>query len=104
MGEEAEVLEEEATGRVTIIVGKPILYMRERLSGYNFVDPLILKILRDSKISMSTLGINFRINEAVGRTVNLKVIRDHLIFLVKDKKISESLDEDNGVTYFKLLA
>jgi hypothetical protein len=77
--------------------------MRERVSGYNFVDPLILKILRESKVSMSTLGINFRVNEAVGKTINLKIIRDHLLFLVKDKKISESLDELNSVVYYKLI-
>ena len=77
--------------------------MKERVSGYNFVDPLILKILKESKVSMSTLGINFRVNEVVGRTINLKVIRDHLMFLVKDKKISESLDEENSVAYYKLI-
>jgi len=77
--------------------------MKERVSGYNFVDPLILKILGEAKASMSTLGINFRVNEAIGRTINLKVIRDHLMFLVKDKKISESMDKENNVSYYKLI-
>jgi len=78
--------------------------MRGRASGHDFVDPMIITILKESKRSMSTLGINYRVNETVGRTINLNVIRDHLLFLVKNKKISESLDKENGVTYYKLIA
>lgn len=75
--------------------------MRGRTSGMDFVDPMILKILRESKISMSTLAINYRINEQVGKTVNLNVIRNHLIFLVRDKKISESVNRQSGIAYYK---
>ena len=75
-----------------------------RNSGYDFVDPLILKILRDSKGPMTTLGINYRVNQSVGRTVNLKIIRDHLIFLAKKGKISKILDKDNSVIYYKIIA
>lgn len=77
--------------------------MRGRTSGHDFVDPLILKLLKESKVPMSTLGINYKVNELVGRTINLNVIRDHLIFLVKNKKIFESLDKENDVTYYKLI-
>ena len=77
--------------------------MRGRASGHDFVDPLILKLLKESKVSMSTLGINYRINELAGRTINLNVIREHLIFLVKSKKISENLNKENGVTYYKFI-
>ncbi len=77
--------------------------MRGRASGHDFVDPIILKILRESRTPMSTLGINYRVNETAGRTINLNVIREHLIFLARSKKISENLDKENGVTYYKLV-
>jgi len=77
--------------------------MRGVASGFDFVDPMILKILRESRVSMSTLAINYRVNETTGRTINLNVIRNHLIFLVKDKKISESFNKQNGITYYKLI-
>lgn len=77
--------------------------MRGRASGHDFVDPMILKILKESRVPMSMLGINYRVNGSAGRTINLNVIRDHLLFLVKTKRISESIDRQNGVTYYKLI-
>jgi hypothetical protein len=85
------------------MLGKVTIIMKGRASGHDFVDPLILKILKGSKVPLSTLGINYKVNENVGRTINLNVIRDHLIFLVENRKISESLDERNGVIYYKLI-
>jgi len=73
-----------------------------RSSGYDFLDPLILKILKESKGPMSTLSINYRINEAVRRTINLNIVRNHLIFLLNNKKVSEKINE-NGVVYYKLV-
>lgn len=77
--------------------------MKRRISNYEFVNPLILKILRESKVSMTTLAINYRVNQSVGKTVNLRIIKDHLIFLVKNKQISESLDKLNDITYYKMI-
>ena len=77
--------------------------MRGRLPSHDFVEPMILNILKESGVSMSTLAINYKVNEAAGRAVNLNVIRNHLIFLVKNKKIFESLDKENDVTYYKLI-
>lgn len=76
--------------------------MTGRTSSHDFVGPLIMKILKESKVSMSTLGINYRVNESVGRIINLKIIRDHLIFLEEKRKISKFLNEENGVTYYKI--
>ena len=73
-----------------------------RCSGDDFLNPMILKILKDSKIPMSTLGINYRINEGMGRIVNLNVVRNHLVVLLKDKKISETIN-DEGVVHYRLL-
>lgn len=72
-----------------------------RSTGFDFVDPLIIKILKASKCPMSTLAINYRINEAVGRTINLNVVRNRLIFLLNNKKISESTN-DEGIVYYKI--
>jgi repressor of nif and glnA expression len=77
--------------------------MRGRVPSDDFVEPMILKILKESRVSMSTLAINYKVNEAAGRTINLNVIRNHLIFLVKNKKILENLDKENDVTYYKLV-
>jgi len=77
--------------------------MRGRVPSHDFVEPMILKILKEFRVSMSALAINYKVNEAAGRTINLNVIRNHLIFLVKNKKIFESLDKENDVTYYKLI-
>ena len=68
-----------------------------------FVEPMILNILKASKIPMSTLSINYRINERAGKTINLNVVKRNLIFLVNHKKISEKTDRINGVVYYKLI-
>ena len=72
-------------------------------SGHDFVEPAILKILKESIVPMSTLGINYRINELAGKVINLNVIRNHLVFLVKSKKVIEKFDSENGVTYYKIV-
>lgn len=77
--------------------------MRGRVSNHDFVEPMIMKILKESRVPMSVLAINYRVNEAAGRTINLNVIRNQLLFLVKDKKILESLNKENDVTYYKLI-
>ncbi len=82
---------------------RPINMMRTISSGHDFVEPMILQILKKSMDSMSTLAINYRVNEASGRTINLNVIRNCLGFLVKNKKIFQSLNEENDVTYYKLI-
>ena len=75
-----------------------------RTSGYDFVEPLILKILRESKSSMTTLAINYRVNQSVGRTINLKIIQNNLIFLAKNEKISKIFNKGNGITYYEIIA
>jgi hypothetical protein len=75
-----------------------------RTSGYDFVGPLILKILRESKGSMTTLAINYRVNQSVGRTINLKVIQNHLMFLAKKEKISKIFNKKTGIVYYKIIA
>ncbi|HLC39332.1 MAG TPA: hypothetical protein VJJ76_00425 [archaeon] len=76
--------------------------MSGRLSGYNFVEPTILRILTDSTISLSLLAISYHVNASIGRTINLNVVKKNLTFLVSHKKISEKM-EANGVTYYKLI-
>ena len=83
------------------MLGRLITIMRGRTSGHDFVEPMILKILKESRVPMSTLAINYRVNETAGKTINLNVIRNHLIFLVENKKISESHDKETDVTYYK---
>jgi repressor of nif and glnA expression len=77
--------------------------MRGRAPSHDFVEPMILKILKESRVSMSALAINYMVNEAARRTINLNAIRNHLTLLVKNKKIFESLDKENDVIYYKLI-
>ena len=73
------------------------------LPGHDFVEPMILNILKVSEIPMSILSINYRVNEGAGRVVNLNIIKQRLMFLMEKKKISEKLDKKNGVVYYKLI-
>lgn len=77
--------------------------MSGRIPSSDFVEPMILKVLKVSEIPMSTLSINYRVNENARRIINLNVIRNRLKFLVEKKKISEKLDKKNGVLYYKLI-
>jgi len=67
----------------------------------DFVEPMILKILKLSEIPMTPLSINYRVNERFGRAVGMNVIKSNLRFLVNHKKISEKLDKKNGIIYYK---
>jgi hypothetical protein len=69
----------------------------------DFVEPMIIKILKMSKLPMTTLSINYHVNEKTGKTINLKVIKNSLASLVSDKKVSEGIDEDSGIAYYKLV-
>jgi hypothetical protein len=69
----------------------------------DFVEPMILKILKLSEIPMTTLCINYRVNENFGRRVSMGVIRSNLRFLVNHKKISEKMDKKNGITSYKFI-
>lgn len=69
----------------------------------DFVEPMILKILKFSGIPMTTLSINYHVNERFGRTINMNVIKSNLRFLVDHKKISEKFDKGNGIIYYKFI-
>ena len=72
--------------------------------GSDAIRDMILRILEDAKSPLSTLGVNYMINEAAGRMINLNTVKESLVSLVKSKKVSERLDDENGVTYYKLLS
>ena len=88
---------------MTIILKNPINLMKRRSSGHDFMDPMVLKILRETRTRLSILGINYLINGIVGRTINLNVVKNHLLFLVKDKKISENVNKESGIAYYRLI-
>jgi len=77
--------------------------MSGRLPNHDFVEPMILKILEKSLIPMSTLAINYRVNENIGRVINLNIIKSNLAFLVGHKKISEKTNKENRVTYYNFI-
>ena len=76
---------------------------KRSVSRIDFVEPMILKVLKMSESPMTTMSINYHVNEIAGKTVNLKVIKSILTSLVDSKKISEGIDEENGIAYYRLI-
>jgi len=74
-----------------------------RISGTDFVEPMILQILKNSLIPMSTLAINYWVNENCGKIINLNVIKNNLAFLVDHKKISQKMNSENRVSYYNFI-
>jgi hypothetical protein len=77
--------------------------MRGRNPDYNFVEPMIINILKKSKISMPLLAINYHVNESIGKAVSLNDIKKNLTFLVNRKKISEKTNKKTGIVHYKLI-
>jgi len=77
--------------------------MRRSSSNYDFVDPMILNILKKSDIPLTALAVSFMVNKNMGKIVNMNVIKNHLKFLRENNKISQKLDEGNGIAYYNLI-
>ena len=77
--------------------------MPKREMNYNFIDPMILKILGNSNVPMAALAINYMVNQSFGKEVNLRIIKKHLAFLVLDEKISKNSANLHSVPYYKLV-
>jgi hypothetical protein len=68
------------------------------------IEPMIMKVLNMSDSPMTLLSVNYHVNGMAGKTVNLKAVKSSLAFLVESRKVSERLDKENGMTYYKALA
>ena len=77
--------------------------MKKGAFNCDFVDPLILKILRESNGPMTTLAINYMVNQSFGGEVNSRIIKRHLAFLVDAEKISKSLNKLNDIAHYELV-
>jgi hypothetical protein len=75
---------------------------RRRRIGHDFLDQMIIDILRESPEHLQPLNINFKINERSRRVVGFNVIKQHLDFLVACKKIfkSEVTGNDNKIVMY----
>ena len=62
------------------------------------LEPEILKILEESEVPMSTLGVNFRVNAKFDKIVELNAVKRQLESLVKSKKLVR-LDKDDMIFY-----
>jgi len=74
--------------------------MRGRSADYAYLEPEILKIVRESDVPMSALGINFRVNDKFAKIVELNTVKHHLEALVRNKKLLKKDKDDT--TYYKL--
>ena len=75
---------------------------RCRSMDYDFLDQMIMVILRESPEPLQPLNINFKINERSRRVIRFNVIKQHLEFLVTCKKIfkSEVTGNDNKIIVY----
>jgi len=75
---------------------------RGRNIGYNFLDGMIITILRESPNPLQPLGISFIVNERARRLVGFNIIKRHLNFLVTHKKIfkGEIVENDNKIVVY----
>ena len=69
----------------------------------DFVEPMILGVLKLSEIPMPTLAINYRVNEISGKIIDMNVIKSNLTFLVNHKKVSKKMNKENGILYYRLI-
>ena len=77
---------------------------RGRNIGYDFLDGMIIKILKESPKPLQPLGISFVVNEKAKRLVGFNIIKQHLDFLVSRKKIfkDEIVENDNKIVVYSL--
>jgi repressor of nif and glnA expression len=74
--------------------------MRGRSEDYDYLEPEILKILKESDVPMSALGINFRVNNKFDKIVELNTIKRNLEKLTKSKKLLKKDKDDT--TFYRL--
>lgn len=74
--------------------------MRGRSIDYEFLDNVILHILRESEVPMQVLGVSFKVNEKCRRIVNLNAVKDRLTFLSNKRKILKKMDKDENMFYW----
>jgi len=69
-------------------------------NNYFYLEPEIMKILKTSNVPMSALGINFRLNNSLGKIIDLNTIKSHLDELVDNNKIFEI--EKDEILHYKI--
>jgi len=74
--------------------------MRGRSIDYEFLDNIILHILRETEVPMQVLGVSFKVNEKCGRIVNLNSVKDRLENLVDKKKILKKMNKEENTFYW----
>ena len=73
--------------------------MRGRSTNFEYLGSEILKILDESSMPMSALGINFAINNKLDKIVELNTVKNHLTTLVKSRKLTTKIRDK--VTFYK---
>lgn len=73
--------------------------MRGKGFDYNFLDSMILDILKEASAPMPALGVSFKVNEKAGRIISLNVVKHHLNALVDKKKVLKDINSDGIIQY-----
>jgi len=77
--------------------------MARRQTGYDFIGPSILNILKNSKTPMTKLAVSYMVNQNSGKIVNSGVVKRNLDFFVKENKITVGVDKISGITSYKII-
>lgn len=74
---------------------------RGRSKGYDFLDGMMMDIVKESPKPMPPLGISFMVNEKSKDVVNFNIVKQHLDLLVTHKKIfkGEITENNNKAKY-----
>lgn len=76
--------------------------MRGRGVNHNFLDSIIIQVLKESTVPMQALGISFKVNEETGKIINLNVVKNHLNNLVDKKKILRRMEKSDGTIHYRI--
>lgn len=61
---------------------------------YDFIDPIVIRILNKSKTPLQPLAINFMVNRIAKRIVPFSAVKERLKILVNEGQISEKVEND----------
>ena len=77
--------------------------MARRESGYDFIGPSILNILKNSTMPMTKLAVSYMVNQKSGKIVNISVVKRNLDMFVKNNKVTVDVNKLNGIASYTII-
>ena len=70
--------------------------MRRRDNEYDFIDPIVIRILNKSTTPLQPLAINFMVNRVTKEIIPFHAVKERLRILVNEGKVSEKVKNDGA--------